>query len=68
MKYLQKEPFSVKMCPDEMTDAEWDAIFGKKVPAGVEIKVLDESLYTPSFGPEEGVIGKKSAKKRRKKS
>lgn len=67
MKYLQKEPFSVKMCPDGMTDSEWDAIFGKKVPASAEVKVLDESTYTSAYGPVEGVIGKKPFKKRRKK-
>jgi len=32
MKYLRKEPFSVKMCPDGMTDSEWDAIFAPKCP------------------------------------
>ena len=30
MKYLHKEPFSVKMCPEGMTDEEWDSIFKPK--------------------------------------
>ena len=30
MKYLQKTPFSVKMCPEGMTQKDWDAIFAPK--------------------------------------